>query len=65
MYEKDILLRLVDTINCTGGIFYDKKGVARPFGDKTWVDLAYIYLDACAVLGQKPVLYRNRAVETK
>lgn len=47
---------LVDSINATGGIAYDRKGSPIPVGDPEWVDLAIAYLHGCRSLGVTPLL---------
>lgn len=53
------LREFITTVECTGGVFKDRKGLPRPFADPTWIDLGCAYLNACAALGVEPKV-RNR-----
>lgn len=53
--ERKVLAEFVNDVNITGGYFRDHKGRPRPMADPTWVDIASTFLDACAVLGVKPI----------
>jgi hypothetical protein len=53
------LEEFVDTVNATGGVFTDRKGLVCPKGDEEWCDLGTAYLKACTVLKRKPKLDRS------
>jgi hypothetical protein len=53
---KDVLRKLVDTIEATGGVTHDRKGLYRPAGDEDWVDLGDVYVQACRALGKEPMV---------
>ncbi len=55
MTEKDVLLKLIDTIETTGGILREDGVILGPMADQEWLDMAYVYLDACKVVGKAPV----------
>ena len=51
---KNILARLCDTVETTGGVFLVDDGFHVPVGDRDWVDLGACYLDACLLLERQP-----------
>jgi hypothetical protein len=53
------LEEFVDTINATGGVFTDLKGLVCPRGDEEWCDLGTAYLNACTVLKRRPKIDRK------
>ena len=56
---EDVLRRLVDTVETTGGVARDKKGWYYPIADEEWIDLGEVYVLACRLLGKEPVLTNN------
>ena len=48
------LRALVATINATGGVKTDSKGLTVPVVDEEWCDLGDAYELACRALRQKP-----------
>lgn len=48
------LRMFVDTINSTGGVMRNSRGVHQPCGDPTWSDLGAAYMSACEELGLEP-----------
>lgn len=55
----EVLKNLVDTVTDTGGVYENPDGTHSPVGDPDWVDLADVYLAACAVLGIEPRVSEN------
>jgi len=43
---------LIETVEATGGLAAD----GTPVADSEWLDLGYAYADACAPVGQKPMI---------
>ena len=56
---------LVFTINSTGGIYQDRKGLDVPVEDPEWHDLADAYNKACNGLGVDPLRDEELEVEAK
>jgi len=50
--------RLVSTIEATGGLIEFGNGSIAPMVDWDWIDLADVYLKACAELKRKPLMTR-------
>ena len=51
----DACRALIDTIECTGGLCLDHKGLTTCVGDEEWLDLADVYQKACKALGHHEV----------
>lgn len=60
----NVVRELVETINATGGVFTDRKGLVCPKGDEAWCDLGSVYLKACAALKRRAKHDRNYHGET-
>ncbi len=54
---RSVIRELCDTIDSTGGLCPDEEGSGNPApaGCPDWIDLAQVYLRACAVLGRRPL----------
>jgi len=44
------------TIEATGGVILDPRGLAEPVGDEEWADLGSAYLEACEALNRNPMI---------
>jgi len=52
---KEVLLKLLSTVENTGGVIEEPDGrVSGCAADEDWMDIAYVYLDACEALGTTP-----------
>lgn len=58
-----VLEQLVSTVEDTGGVYHDKKGLYQPLGDREWIDLGDIYVQACRALGREPKLATEDEVD--
>ena len=56
MTAESVLLKFVDTIEITGGVYKDHKGLYHPGGDPEWIDLGDVYIQACKVLGRETMV---------
>ena len=52
----ECLGHLIDTIENTGGINYQRNGTYGPAADEDWSDLADCYFEACDLTGRKPII---------
>ena len=54
--ERDVLDELIRTVRDTGGVEDDSSGEYYPVGDPEWVDLGYVYINACRCLGVEALI---------
>lgn len=54
-----VLEALVQTIEDTGGVVHDRKGLYQPLGDREWIDLGDVYVQACRAIGRQPKLVED------
>lgn len=50
----DVLDSLIETVEATGGLTQLPDGMYALCADEAWIDLAHVYIQACAVLGRIP-----------
>jgi hypothetical protein len=50
------LQAFIESIEVTGGCLRDEGGEVAPVGDPDWIDLADVYLRACAALERTPLI---------
>jgi hypothetical protein len=53
-----VLRDFLRTIHATGGVI-DLGANYAPAGDPEWIDLGAVYIDACKVLGVKPMISQH------
>lgn len=56
----DVVTDLIETVEAVGGVFYDRRGQPRPYGDPHWVDLGLAYVKACDTLKREVKLAETR-----
>jgi len=58
--ERNKFMKVIEnfilTVEATGGVFCNRKGLYEPVGDREWIDLGDVYVEACRAIGHEPMI---------
>ena len=60
---EESLMEFIKTIEDTGGVALNAKGLYEPLADRDWIDLGDAYVNACEVLKRKPMIEEEEIEE--
>lgn len=59
MTPEQVLDKLIETVNVTGGLIAFPDGTHAPNADPDWIDMGDVYLNACAARGVEPQIQED------
>jgi len=60
---EESLMEFIKTVEDTGGVKLNAKGLYEPQADPEWIDLGDAYVNACEVLKRKPMVEEEEIEE--